>query len=193
MLAPYNQEVHAMKKLAVLLALAAFVAPALAQEEGAGEYASAVASGRPLDVPPGIYANTAARLDDFFAATNGARTIFADALLARIDAGVSQVIIDTRTPADFAAGHVPTAVNIPLTALFRSENLAQLPTDGTPLVIVCHTGHTASMALGGLVALGYNPYVLRFAMMGWKASSSQKIYSPGQSQTIFGLGGPIEQ
>jgi rhodanese-related sulfurtransferase len=183
-----------MKKILVLLALAAFAVPALAQEEeGAGEYASAIASGQRLDVPPGIYANTAARLDDFFAATNGARTIFADVLKTRIEQGVSQFIVDTRIPSDYAAGHVPGAINIPLTELFRSENLARLPTDGTPIVIVCHTGHTASMALGGLVALGYNPYVLRFAMMGWNATSSQKIYSATKAQTIYGLGGPIEK
>lgn len=180
-----------MKKLFAALAVAAFAAPALAQD--AGDYASQIAAGNPLDVPPGIYANTAERLDAFFAATNGARTIFADVLRARIEQGVDQVIIDTRTPSDYAAGHVPTAINIPLAELFRSENLAQLPTDGTPLVIVCHTGHTASMALGGLVALGYNPYVLRFAMMGWNASSNQKIFTASQSQQIFGLGGPIER
>jgi rhodanese-related sulfurtransferase len=182
-----------MNRILAALAVLALAAPALAQEEGAGEYASTVAQGHPLDVPPGIYANTAARLSDFFAATNGARTIFARDLKARIDAGVNQLIVDTRTPADYAAGHVPGAINIPLNVLFKSENLAQLPLDGTPIVLVCHTGHTASMALGGLVALGYNPYALRFAMMGWKASSSQKIYSPTQSQTIFGLGGPLAQ
>ena len=179
-----------MMKLATVLAALALATPAIA-DEGAGEYASQVAQGNPLNVPPGIYANTAARLDAFFTETKGARTIFAQDLLARIEAGTPQLLVDTRTPADFAKGHVPGAVNIPLDTLFRSENLAMLPTDGTPIVIICHTGHTASMALGGLVALGYNPFVLRFAMMGWNASSSQKIYSPTATQLIYGLGGPI--
>jgi len=183
-----------MTKLIAVLAAVAFAAPVLAQEEdGAGDYASQVAPGNPLHVPPGIYAYSAEKLAEFFAATNGARTIFAQDLKARIDAGTPQFILDSRSPADYAKGHVPGAVSIPLNVLFRPENLALLPTDGTPIVVICHTGHTASMALGGLVALGYNPFVLRFAMMGWNASSSQKIWSSTQAQTIYGLGGPLQQ
>lgn len=184
-----------MKKILFsLLAVLAFAPPAFAQEEDSnGEYASQIAHAPAMNIPPGIYAHTARRLDAFFEATNGARTIYAVDLKARIEAGVPQLIVDTRAPVDFAKGHVPGAVNIPLAGLFKPENLVQLPTDGTPIVIVCYTGHTASMALGGLVALGYNPYVLRFAMMGWNASSSQKIWSPSASQTIYGLGGAIEK
>ncbi len=182
-----------MTKLVAVLAAVALAAPAVAQEEGAGEYASQIAPGNPLQIPPGIYAYSAGKLADFFAATKGARTIFAQDLKARIDAGTPQFLLDTRPPADYANGHVPGAVNIPLDVLFQAENLMRLPTDGTPIVIICHTGHTASMALGGLVALGYNPFVLRFAMMGWNASSNQKIYSPSASQLIYGLGGPLQK
>jgi rhodanese-related sulfurtransferase len=182
-----------MKFFSVLAAIT-FALPAVAQEEdAAGEYASQIAPGNPLNIPPGIYAYSAGKLSDFFAATKGARTIYAKDLKARIDAGTPQFLIDTRAPADFNAGHVPGAVNIPLETLFQPANLARLPTDGTPLVIICHTGHTASMALGGLVALGYNPFVLRFAMMGWNASSNQKIWSSSATQTIYGLGGPLQQ
>src|SRR5512145_2742039 len=115
-----------MKKLVAALALIAFAAPVptLAEEEGLGEYASQVAQGSAMNIPPGIYAHTARTLSDFFAATNGARTIYAQDLKARIDAGVPQLILDTRAPADFAKGHVPGAVNIPLAGLFLPENLA---------------------------------------------------------------------
>jgi rhodanese-related sulfurtransferase len=181
------------KKIFVAFAALALAASAFAKDNDAGDYASMAAQGKPGHVPPGIYAHTAARLADFFLATNGARTIFAADLKARIDNGTPQFLLDTRTPTDFANGHVPGAVNIPLNVLFQPENLAALPTDGTPIVIICHTGHTASMALGGLVALGYNPFVLRFAMMGWNASSNQKIYTGSSTQLIYGLGGPIEK
>jgi rhodanese-related sulfurtransferase len=177
-----------MTKLAAVLVAVVLAVPALAQqEEGAGDWASAVAPGTPLEIPPGIYAYSAEKLAEFFARTNGARTIFAEVLAADIKAGKPQFLLDTRPVGDFAKGHVPGAVNIPLATLFRPENLARLPTDGTPIVVICHTGHTASMALGGLVALGYNPYVLRFAMMGWNATSTQKIWSATASQPIYGL------
>lgn len=183
-----------MKKLSLLLAFAAFALPAVAQQEGAGEYAATqVAAGPPLGVPPGIYADTAARLNGFFAATAGERTIYAAALKAQIDRGVRLMMVDVRPAAAYASGHVAGAISIPLTVLFRPENLGQLPADGTPIVLICSTGHTASMALGGLVALGYNPYVLRFSMMGWRAQTQMKFYSVDQvPQTVYGLGGPME-
>jgi rhodanese-related sulfurtransferase len=182
-----------MKMFAIVAAFA-LATPSIAMDlESAGEYASQAAQWKGKQIPPGIYAHTAARLAEFFAETKGARTIYAADLQARIANGTPQFLVDTRTPADFAKGHVPGAVNIPLDVLFQPENLVLLPTDGTPVVLICHTGHTASMALGGLAALGYNAWALRFAMMGWNASSSQKVYSPSASQLIYGLGGALEK
>ena len=58
-----------MERLIVALLLAfASLSPALAQEEGAlevGDFASAIAPGKPLSTPPGIYAQIAQRADEF--------------------------------------------------------------------------------------------------------------------------------
>ncbi len=43
------------------------------------------------------------------------------------------------------------------------------------------------------MALGYNPYVLRFSMMAWTATSNQKIWTATQTQPIQGLGGSLVQ
>ncbi|HEX9050549.1 MAG TPA: rhodanese-like domain-containing protein [Anaeromyxobacter sp.] len=183
-----------MKKIVVALACLAFTLPAAAQD--VGDYGAQIAAGAPLEIPPGIYAATANRLAAFYVGIFDpakARTVFADALLARIEAGQKPFIVDIRPAKDYAAGHVPGAISIPLDVLFLAENLALLPTDGTPIILVCHTGHTASMAMGGLAALGYNPYVLRFSMMAWSARSNQKIFTGSQTQEIFGLGGPLER
>jgi rhodanese-related sulfurtransferase len=182
-----------MSKLAVATVCLALSFPALAQD--AGDYAADVAPGSPLQIPPGIYAATANRLADFYAGAFDpakGRTVFADVLLGRIQRGEKPFVVDIRPPKDFANGHVPGAIGIPLDVLFRPENLVLLPTDGTPIILVCHTGHTASMALGGLAALGYNPYVLRFSMMAWFGRSNQKIFTAGKTQEIQGLDGPLE-
>jgi rhodanese-related sulfurtransferase len=150
-------------------------------------------STKALDIPPGIFKHIAANAGEFFGAPTlgGARTIYADALAARLDSGEKLFILDVRDAASYAAKHIPGAVNIPLAVLFQPENLAKIPTDGTPVVAVCVTGHTASMAMSGLGILGYNAYVLRFGMMGWNASTAMKIWSSGETpQTIIGLGGP---
>jgi rhodanese-related sulfurtransferase len=180
-------------KLLALLAATFLAAPAFAEEgDCPGDYASHAAHGSALNIPPGLYAHTARRLADFYAATNGARSIYASQIAADIAAAKPQLLLDIRAKVDFDKAHIAGAVNIPLKDLFQPENLVALPTDGTPVVVICYTGHTASMAMGGLVALGYNAYVLRFGMMGWNGPGPQKVGSPSVSQTVYGFGGPTE-
>lgn len=182
-----------MQKTILALAVLAFAVPTLAQEDDvAGDYAQ-VAAGSPLDVPPGVYASTAKRLADFFAATKGARTLFSNQVKAKIAAGPT-LLIDVRPKADYDAGHVPGAISMPLDVLFHPDNLASLPTDGTTIVLICATGHTESMALGGLVALGYQPYALRFGSMGWRAETSVQVGNSYQAkQVVYGAGEPMEK
>ena len=45
------------------------------------------------------------------------------------------VLLDVRTPEEFAAGHVPEAVNAPLDALERIDYQQD-----TPLFVYCHSG-----------------------------------------------------
>ncbi len=177
----------------VALACLALAAPAFAQE--AGDYAPEIAPHRALNVPPGIYADTAQRLADSFATP--LRIVWADKLAADVQNGKPMAIVDVRSATEYASGHIPGAISIPLAALFLPDGLAKLPTDGTPIVLVCATGHMGSMALGGLAALGYDAYVLRFSMAAWTAVSKQKIWTatvdPNDPftapQTILGLGG----
>ena len=102
--------------------------------------------------------------------------------------------MDVRPAEDYAKGHVPGALSLPIDVLFRPENLAKLPRDGKLLVLVCQSGHTESMALGGLAALGYEPWVMRFGMIGWSAETKVKAGPPTQEpDTVRGVGGPIER
>ena len=79
--------------------------------------------------------------------------------------------------------------------LFRPASLEQLPVAGDPILLVCHSGHMESMALGGLAALGYEPWVLRFGMIGWNAETKVKVAGSAKQEpdVVRGLGGPIEQ
>ena len=66
--------------------------------------------------------------------------------------GKPYVLVDVRNPAEFASGHIPTAVNIPVDAI--SE---QPPTeDKAALVIVyCRSGARSARARDILADLGY--------------------------------------
>lgn len=187
------------------LALVLFAAtPAFAQEEGdleLGDFASAVAPGRALATPPGLYALIAERADAFLSGTSPTphRALFADEVKALLDraasGGPGVFVLDIRTPDRFAKGHVPGAVNVVFETVAKPENLAKLPTDGTPIVVVCNSGHTASEVAPLLSLLGYNAYVLKFGWMAWIPSTSTSIGSAaGVKSTILGaVGYPIEK
>jgi rhodanese-related sulfurtransferase len=136
------------------------------------------------------------RLADFFERTKGAtRVISASEVWASLDAGTMKyLVVDVRPAEEFAKGHVPGAINMPLPVLFRQANLSRLSESHKIIVLVCGTGHMESMALGGLVALGFEPYVLRFGMMGWGAESQIRTASATQpAEVIHGLGAPVEK
>jgi rhodanese-related sulfurtransferase len=60
-------------------------------------------------------------------------------------------LIDVREPEEFAAGHIPGAVNLPLSA-FKVEALPS-PSE-TPVVLMCRSGHRAGQALAIAKASG---------------------------------------
>jgi rhodanese-related sulfurtransferase len=137
------------------------------------------------------------RLADFFLRTRGTtRLVSASEVWEGIRSGKPRYrVVDVRPPEEFEKGHVPGATNIPLDVLFRPASLEKLSPTGDPIVLVCQSGHMESMALGGLAALGYEPFVLRFGMIGWNAETRIKAGgAPGQGPDVVrGLGGPLER
>jgi rhodanese-related sulfurtransferase len=78
-------------------------------------------------------------------------------LAARIARGDRPVIVDMRSGAEFAAGHVPGAVNIPFWRFLVAG--ATLPPSDEPVVIYCGHGPRAQMAAAALRARGVGPMV----------------------------------
>jgi rhodanese-related sulfurtransferase len=60
-----------------------------------------------------------------------------------IDISQLQVLIDVREPDEFADGHIPGAVNVPLSAL--EESLSVVPTTGV-VYVVCRSGARSARA-----------------------------------------------
>jgi len=64
------------------------------------------------------------------------------------------IILDVRTPEEFAAGHVPGAINIPYTHL--PARVSELQDSGDKdVVLYCATGVRAERAAGRLREQGY--------------------------------------
>jgi rhodanese-related sulfurtransferase len=76
-------------------------------------------------------------------------SITAAALLERIDRGERMCILDVRSEREFAAGHVPGAVNVPFTKVLSGR--ADIPGNaGDEVIVYCGHGPRAYMASAAL-------------------------------------------
>ena len=77
------------------------------------------------------------------------------------------VIIDVRTPAEFQQGHVPNAINVPLSNIIDNPNILASSKEG-PIVLYCRSGYRAGKAAEALQKYGYsNLRHLEGDMQGW--------------------------
>jgi rhodanese-related sulfurtransferase len=63
------------------------------------------------------------------------------------------LLLDVRTPEEFASGHLPAAVNIPVQELER--RIGELERTDRPIVLYCRSGNRSSRAAGILKSAGY--------------------------------------
>ncbi len=83
------------------------------------------------------------------------------------DATNDYYIIDIRSAADFAAGHIAGAVNSTLTDVIATAANA----NGKPVLVACYTGQTAAHAVMALRLSGYDDAkVLKWGMSSWDIS-----------------------
>ena len=64
------------------------------------------------------------------------------------------LIVDVRTPEEFAETHVIDAVNVDVQAPDFDERIAELPKDGAYLVY-CRSGNRSAQAIERMRALGF--------------------------------------
>jgi rhodanese-related sulfurtransferase len=117
--------------------------------------------------------NTTSNEDDEIvkaaAATVSPKYIAAKDLNIKIAEGEEMTIVSVRKAEDYAAGHIPGAINIGLDSL--AENLSQINPDA-PVYVYCYTGHSAAQATALLQMLGYDASSLTFGMCGWTSDTA---------------------
>ena len=80
------------------------------------------------------------------------------------------VLIDVRDAAEYAAGHVANAKNIPLATIEGSKALPK--NKALPLVVVCNRGTQASKAVAILKKLGHeNASALNGGLVAWREAN----------------------
>jgi rhodanese-related sulfurtransferase len=89
-----------------------------------------------------------------------------DEFAGRIGAGVR--LVDVRTPEEYAAGHLPGAVNIPLDDVRPGDE--RLGAKGEPLYLVCQSGRRSAMAADRLAAAGYHAINVLGGTAAWRSA-----------------------
>jgi phage shock protein E len=74
-------------------------------------------------------------------------------------------LVDVRSPGEFASGHLPGAVNVPLGDLDRKG--ASLGKKDRPVVLYCASGTRSAMALSKLKGQGFTNVQNLGAMTRW--------------------------
>ncbi len=88
-------------------------------------------------------------------------TYHADYVTAQTD----HVLVDVRSASEFATGHVPDAVNIPLHEL--ETRLNEVPTD-KPVIVICASGNRSQTGARLLTQAGRTDvYNLKGGTMAW--------------------------
>lgn len=76
------------------------------------------------------------------------------------------VLLDVRTPEEFATGHIPGAVNISVETL--ASHLDEVPTD-QPVVVYCRSGNRSAQAADILTSAGYKSVYDLGGILTWSA------------------------
>ncbi len=73
---------------------------------------------------------------------------------AAMDAGKNPIIVDVREPYEFASGHIPGAINLPLGDLTQLAK-AELPDKDALIYLYCRSGNRSAYGAMEMVAMGY--------------------------------------
>jgi rhodanese-related sulfurtransferase len=77
------------------------------------------------------------------------------------------IILDVRRPDEFAAGHIPGAINVPNESI-GTDAIPELPDKRQLILVYCRSGRRSKEASEKLVAQGYTNIVEFGGILDWK-------------------------
>ena len=106
------------------------------------------------------------------------RQINMDEAITMMEKESGYIILDVRTPEEFADKHIPGAINIPNETIGTTE-IPELPDKDQLILVYCRSGNRSKQASKKLAALGYTNIVEFGGINDW----------PGETET--GKGGSL--
>ena len=86
------------------------------------------------------------------------RQVSMDEAIAMMAEENDYIILDVRTPEEFAEKHIPDAINIPNETI-GTEEIPELPDKEQLILVYCRSGNRSKQASEKLVRLGYTNIV----------------------------------
>ena len=86
------------------------------------------------------------------------RTVSMDEAIALMKSESGYIILDVRTPKEYAEGHIPGAINVPNERI-GADPISELPDKGQLILVYCRSGRRSKEASDKLVKLGYTNIV----------------------------------
>ena len=77
------------------------------------------------------------------------------------------IVVDARSPQEYAAGHIPGAINIPYDNI-GYEKLKEIPEMEQPVFVYCQNGMRSRQAAEKLMVIGYKRVCEFGGFSGWK-------------------------
>lgn len=102
--------------------------------------------------------------------TNSYRQISMDEAAAMMAEESGYIILDVRTPEEFAEKHIPNAINVPNETICTGE-ISELPDKNRLIMVYCRSGRRSKEAAEKLVKLGYTNIVEFGGIIDWKGET----------------------
>ena len=94
------------------------------------------------------------------------RSISMDEAMTMMAQETGYIILDVRRPDEFAAGHIPNAINVPNETIGTAE-IPELPDKDQLILVYCRSGRRSKEASEKLVKLGYTNIVEFGGILGY--------------------------
>lgn len=83
--------------------------------------------------------------------------------------------VDVRTPAEYAAGHIPEALNIDVRGDNFDREVKALLSKERAVAVYCRSGARSKTAARALAAMGYRVYELNKGFMNWDGERTEPM------------------
>ena len=99
--------------------------------------------------------------------TNTYRQISMDEAVNMMEQEIGYIILDVRRADEFAAGHIPGAINVANESI-GTDDIPELPNKDQLILVYCRSGRRSKEASEKLVKLGYTNIVEFGGILDWK-------------------------